>query len=180
MITTRIALAACLGLLGAGCSPPRDEVAGLSARRAALPLQASRGACAFHVTAIDDQREAQDLGHLGSTRIDGKGFADWFADGIASIPGYTQAQAQAPAPTTIRIQVLKAYMQGLATLKSAHLVVRLQIVSEGLPTAVHTYRGVDGSMNWRGAEGEIQSAFDRALLDLRAQIAADLQQRCKA
>lgn len=162
-------------LLLAGCAS--DKVAGLHRRTAAAQLPPTAPACAFSLGGIDDQRDAQSLGQMGRTHIDGAGFDGWFRSGIASIPGYTR-DAGAPA---IRITVLKAYVHGLVTLKSANLVVRVQFPPEGsgATTTTKTYRGFDDSMNWSTSASEIQEAFNTALDSLTAQIGTDLKKRCK-
>jgi hypothetical protein len=178
------ALAAAL-LLVAGCAS--DEVTGLQRRTpvaapSAAPTAAS-SACAFSLGGIDDRRDAQSLGQMGRTHIDGAGFDGWLRNGMASIPGYTR-DAGAPA---IRITVLKAYVHGLASLKSANLVVRVEFPAQGAGAAgtvakaatSKTYRGFDDSMNWSTSQAEIQEAFNAALDSLAAQIGADLKQRCR-
>ncbi|RST50435.1 hypothetical protein [Variovorax sp. DXTD-1] len=157
-----------------GCAS--DKVAGVQRRTGTAPPADATSACPFTLGAIDDQRDVRSLGQLGRTHIDGEDFNEWFTGGITAIPGYTRDRA-APA---IRISVLKAYLQGLATLKSANIVVRVQFARDGAPAATRTYRGFDDSMNWSNSEGEIQTAFDRALNDLTAQIGTDLKKRCKA
>ncbi|WP_418124420.1 hypothetical protein [Variovorax sp. 160MFSha2.1] len=162
-------------LLVAGCASER--VTGLQRRTAAAQPGTSVPACPFSLGAIDDRRDAQSLGQMGRTHIDGVGFDEWFRAGIASIPGYTR---DAAAPT-LRITVLKAYVHGLITLKSANLVVRVQLPPDGSSAATtKTYRGFDDSINWSTSESEIQQAFDAALDNLTAQIGADLKKRCRA
>jgi hypothetical protein len=161
-------------MLLAGCAS--DQVTGLQRRTAAAPPGPALPACAFSLGAVDDQRDAQSLGQMGRTHIDGAGFDAWFSNGIASIPGYTR-DAGAPA---IRITVLKAYVHGLVSLKSANLVVRVQFSPEGSgATTTKTYRGFDDSINWSTSQGEIQEAFNTALDSLTAQIGADLKKRCR-
>jgi hypothetical protein len=76
--------------------------------------------------------------------------------------------------------VLKAYVHGLVSLKSANLVVRVQFPANGTAAAMtKTYRGFDDSMNWSTSQGEIQEAFNTALDNLTAQIGTDLGKRCK-
>ncbi|QNK71176.1 hypothetical protein [Variovorax sp. PAMC26660] len=169
------ALAAPL-LLVAGCAS--DKVTGLQRRAAmAAPQGPTASVCAFSLGGIDDQRDAQSLGQMGRTHIDGAGFDAWFRSGIASMPGYT-GDAGAPA---IRVTVLKAYVHGLASLKSANLVVRVQFPPDvqGAGATTKTYRGFNDSMNWSTSESEIQEAFNTALDSLTTQIGADLKKRCK-
>jgi len=157
-----------------GCAS--DEVTGLQRRSATAPPSPASTACAFSLGALDDQRDAQSLGQMGRTHIDGAGFDGWFRNGIASMPGYTR-DAGAPA---IRITVLKAYVHGLVSLKSANLVVRVQFPANGTAAAMtKTYRGFDDSMNWSTSQDEIQEAFNTALDNLTAQIGTDLGKRCK-
>lgn len=159
----------------AGCAA--DHVAGVprSAPRNSSPAGTFATACAFNLEAIEDRRETPELGHMGGTRVGGEGFARWFADAMATMPGYTRERTA----RTLKVIVLKAYIQGLATLKSAHLVVRVQSAQDGQSWNPRVYRGADASMNWANTEAEIQEAFARALADLTAQIAADLQASCK-
>ncbi|MDP9604444.1 UNVERIFIED_ORG: hypothetical protein J2W38_004242 [Variovorax paradoxus] len=162
-------------LLVAGCAS--EKVTGLQRRTAAAQPGAPAPACPFSLGGVDDRRDAQSLGQMGRTHIDGAGFDDWFRAGIASIPGYTR---DAGAPT-MRITVLKAYVYGLVTLKSANLVVRVQLPPDGSGEVItKTYRGFDDSMNWSTSESEIQQALDSALDNLTAQIGADLKKRCWA
>ncbi|MDH6592765.1 hypothetical protein M2165_002654 [Variovorax sp. TBS-050B] len=161
-------------LLASGCAS--DRVAGLRRPGAGAPQGATAAtpACAFSLGGIDDRRDAQSLGQMGRTHVDGAGFDEWLRNGIASMPGYTPDAAPA-----IRITVLKAYVHGLLTLKSANLVVRVQFPPDAAGAATRTYRGFDDSMNWSSSESEIQQAFDAALHNLTVQIGADLNKRCR-
>jgi hypothetical protein len=171
-----VACAAAACALAAGCAAERVAGVKPSTAQPARTPAAETGACRFTVTAIDDRREQASLGSVGHTRVDGEGFTAWFANGIAAIPGY----AGDGAPIELRVEVLKAYVQSLATLKSANLVVRVQVAAAGAPPRVKTYRGVDGSTNWNSTENEIQAAFDAALANLKQQIGADLDGLCRA
>jgi hypothetical protein len=120
-------------------------------------------------------RETRDLGSFGPIRIDGTGFDTWFRNGIVSIPGYTGESAA----LTMRVQILKAYVQGLGTLKSANLIVRVQIASDRKTGEPRIIRGVDDSLRWTNADVEIQSALDRALATLTGQIGNDVARACE-
>ena len=155
-----------------GCAA--DKVSGVRPA-AASPAAAAAGAhaCPFTVEAIDDKREAEDLGIMGRRRVGGENFASWFKSGVAAIPGHTAK----PAPVKVHIEIVKAYIQGLDTLKSANLVVKMRM-DDAKGTTQKTYRGVDSSMNWWNSESEMQAAFDAALADLQRQLASDLAASC--
>jgi len=170
---TAITVACMAGL--AGCAA--DRVQGVKPGQAAATAPAGPvPSCRFSVKAVVDSRDQADLGSLFKTRVDGEGFAQWFADGIASIPGH----ATTPAPVELHIEVLKAYIQSLGTAKSANLVVKVKVAGDGAIPSTKTYRGVDASINWSNSESEVQAAFDAALASLRQQMSTDLAGWCKA
>jgi hypothetical protein len=178
VITSRasvLALATAVAL--AGCA---DRVVGIRPEAIALgPAAASAAStpapCRFHVDAIEDRREGQDLGIMGPTRVSGEGFAAWFRRGIAAAPGHSVE----PAPVRVRIAIVKAYIQALSTLKSANIVVKVHLTDAQGAFTEKLYRGVENSTNWWNTEAEMQDAFDAALADLRRQLGADLAASCR-
>ena len=176
-----ISLRACAVVLGAavtlaGCADRAVGIrpAAVAVAAAAAPAAGAPSSCRFHVDAIDDQREGQDLGIMGPTRVSGEGFAAWFQKGIAAIPGHSLE----PAPVRVRIAVAKAYIRGQSTLKSANIVVKVRLTDAQGASTDKLYRGVENSTNWWNSEAEMQDAFDAALADLRRQLAADLAASC--
>ncbi len=170
-----LAVACTAGL--AGCAA--DRVVGVKSGAAAATLPAGPPpSCRFSVKAITDLRGHAGLGTLVNTRVDGAGFAQWFAEGVAAVPGNTAAPGT--APVELHIEVLKAYIQSLGTAKSANLVVKVSVTGEGAVPSAKTYRGVDASINWSNSESEVQAAFDAALASLRQQMSADAAGWCKA
>jgi hypothetical protein len=143
---------------------------------AAAAATAAAGACAFSIQSVEDLRDDKALGRVALTRVDGDHFATWFADGLKSVPGYRPQ----PATVVMKVEVLKAYIQSLATMKSANLVVRVHVAQDGHAPRTKLYRGVDNSTNWSSSENEIQAAFDGAMGHLRQQMAADLAATCPA
>lgn len=180
MIAPRIVAASGASALAAlvlvGCAAER--VTGIktvaASAAAAAPQEGAATACRFSVKSIDDHRDQASLGTVGFTRVDGADFSRWFADGMAAMPGYSREAA----PLELRMEVLKAYIHSLGTLKSANIVVKVTAASDGVQHSTRTYRGVDGSLNWSSSESEIQAAFDRALGNLRQQMSAELAALC--
>ena len=161
------------GLALAGCAA--DRVTGIrAASPSAVSAEAAAPACRFAVKSIDDRRDQASLGTVGFTKVEGDDFSRWFADGIAAMPGYSREAA----PIELRIEVLKAYIHSLGTLKSANIVVKVTVADGGAPPTTKMFRGVDGSTNWSSSESEIQVAFDRALVHLRQQMSAELAGLC--
>ncbi|HSV36643.1 MAG TPA: hypothetical protein VLI46_13860 [Ramlibacter sp.] len=156
-----------------GCAA--DRVSGVPpAAAAAAPVMGAPSNCRFNIEAVEDLREGVDLGSMGRTRIGGEHFRGWFNDGILAIPGHSVQ----PAPIKIRIEVSKAYIQALHSLKSANIVVKVRLTSVQGTSTQKMYRGVNASLNWSSSESEVQAAFDGALADLRRQVGADLSALC--
>jgi len=165
---------ACAGAALGGCAA--DRISGVREAQAqpAAPAAGATQGCPFRLEAVDDARREADLGVLGRTRVGGQHFVRWLTEGIASTPGFTREMA----PVLVHIEIAKAYVHGLSSLKSANIVVNARISGPHGPPVSRTYRGVDSSMNWASGEGEVQEAFDRALQDLRSQLARDLSGAC--
>ena len=172
-LSARAAWPAAIALLLVGCAA--DRVTGVKAPTTRLVVTDSAQGCAFTIRSIEDRREDKNLGTLVRTKVDGAGFVNWFADGMAAIPGHSASGA----PTALQIEVLKAYVHGISTLKSANLVVRVTATGAAGEQRQSTYRGVNGSTNWNSSEDEVQSAFNLALVDLQQQIDSDLRKHCK-
>jgi hypothetical protein len=163
-------------LASTGCSAERVNGLRPSPQGPGGPVPAAMapGACAFSIQSVEDLRDDKALGRVAFTRVDGDHFAAWFAEALKSVPGY---QPQ-PATLVMKVEILKAYIQSLATMKSANLVVRVHVAQHGHAPRTKLYRGVDNSTNWSSSEDEIQAAFDSAMAHLQRQMAADLATGC--
>lgn len=166
---------ACAGVLGCAA----DRVAGVksSSSRESVPATSASAdqACRFNVGSFVDRRDNESLGTVGFTRVDGEGFQQWFIRGIQSVAGYS---AQ-PQSVVLKVETLRAHIHSQATYKVANIVAKVDMSTSGKSPVTKTYRGSDGSINWGSSESEVQEAFDKALKDLKGQIAADIGEFCK-
>ncbi|WP_151637771.1 YajG family lipoprotein [Noviherbaspirillum aerium] len=169
--TTAMALA-CATL--AGCAS--DRVSGVSTTPREIPAKARQAiTCPFHIAAIKDLRSSDDLGSVMRTQVDGRDFLRWFTEGLAAMPGHNRDSA----PVSLRIEVNKAYIQGLAQLLSANILVKVYASGSGGIATEKMYRGVGSNANWWNSEAEIQAVFEAALHDLQRQIGTDIQELCR-
>jgi len=173
-LASRLASALCSTALIAGCGAER--VSGVPVTEPLAPVAGTQG-CAVAIDSVEDQRDATNLGHLGRTRVTDEGFMRWLTDGLKTLPGYVPGGAEA---IHLHVTVLKAYINGHGSMKSANLVVRVrEPTDDGERGWPKIYRGVDDSLNWANAEAEVQLSFQQALEDLKRQIAGDLARRCR-
>jgi hypothetical protein len=109
----------------------------------------------------------------------------WLRSGIENLnrdPRIKFAGDTAPAAEVVALDVelLKAYMLSLPTAKSANLVIRVRFSGRGGATSEQTYRGLDSGMNWNSGAGEMQSAFDSAMVQVLKALDGDIIARCGA
>jgi hypothetical protein len=161
-------------VLLAGCAAA-ERVAGVPAAPAGVHVVAVQAAgCAFNIEGIEDVRENRDLGFVGFTQVGGERFGGWFREGVAAIPGHSVE----PAALKMHVELTRAYIHSVASMKSANLIARVRL-SGGRTPMQRTYRGVDSSLNWSSSEREVQAAFEGAMADLRRQLAADIDGLCR-
>lgn len=175
-MTTRRAFAAMALACATLAACASDRVSGVSMMPREIPAKAHQTVtCPFHIAAIKDLRSSDNLGFVMRTQVDGKNFLRWLTEGIAAMPGHNRDSAT----VNLRIEVNKAYVEGLAQLLSANIILMVYASgSEGVVTE-KMYRGVGSKTNWWNSEAEIQAVFEAALYDLQRQIGTDIQELCR-
>jgi hypothetical protein len=131
--------------------------------------------CRFSLESVTDRRGHSGLGTLAWTHVQEGDFMRWFGDGVRAVPGFTEG----PTPVKVRLEIVKAYIQSLGTLKSTNLVVAVHITGEGLAPSTKVLRALDESMNWNSTEAEIHAALDRAMDQLQSQLLDEVNGACK-
>ena len=154
----RGAAAVALGLLLSACASERVQGVAAQPLPAPAPPETS-GPCRFALHTLQDRRSQADLGLLVRTQVDGSGFVEWLEQGLRALPEHRAGDTS----QTLRVEVLKAHIESLATLKSAHLVVRVESTLAGGRKTQRIYRGADNSVNWNNSQAEIQEAFGAGL-----------------
>jgi hypothetical protein len=170
----RLVLIATAALVLCGCAA--DRVSGVPPRTPVASAPASAAApCTFSIESLKDERADDGLGSLGRTKVSGDGFMPWLNDRLAQLPGHVDQHGD----VAVRIDLLKAYVQAIYSLKSANIVVRVEVAKAGGPAvSSKTLRGVEGSTNWNSTESEVQAAFEGAWSDLRPQVEDQLRGAC--
>ena len=148
---------------------------------------ARRHTCDIQLTGIADRRpNAGEIANLNEYNIHHKDLVGWLRSGLKSLEQQGIFIQPAPAGDVpadrprIDVELLKAYMQFLATSKSANVVIKVAIERPKEPPVSRLYRGRDTSVNWWHSETELGSAFDTALRDALKRLAPDLLALCPA
>lgn len=148
------------GCAAAFIGVPPQELRTTVETAAALPAT-----CPFSIERIEDRRSDRSLGFLDERHVADNGMLDWLSQSIAALPG----SAPAPAPRSIRVDLLKAYVYRSGPLVITSLVVQVGFVSSGTTHEV-AYSGVDRLSPFVVTDRGLQMAFDRAMTSLVTQI----------
>jgi hypothetical protein len=143
--------------------------------------EAPHGApCRVRLAEITDERvDAQSMGDIGGRPIRADTLA-WVRSGLASLDGggqITIVQAE-PADLALKVELLKAYVISITTVKSANVVLRVRYAhgSSGLDDRI--YRGSEVGPNWMSTTGETEAALNGALSQVLDTIREDTLTRC--
>lgn len=90
------------------------------------------------------------------------------------MPGHSET----PAALHLQIDLLKAYVQGLSTLKTANVVARVRYGIGEATLEDHVYRGTRDGTNWFNTDSEWLTTFASAQQNLLGKIANDIGRLC--
>lgn len=165
-----------LALLGAACSGTGPVVvpAQFVVPSRTPPVVRARAqppaACGLQVASVKDLRaDLTSLGNLGPREVRADDFAGWVRGGL----DHGLRKPGPAAVVSIDAEILVAYVHGLASTKSADIVLRMRYSRDHQPVGEKVYRGASTAMNWDSSEHEIRNALAEALAALVVQVSAD-------
>lgn len=188
-------LAALLATASSGCvtAPVRLGHAQLASGRAVRAQGRAespepRGGAALPVVLFEpvvDGRAAgsEELGAIGGRPFSAGELVTWVDRelsglGTASFTVARQPPAGGPPALTVRLRVLKAYVQSVNVTKAAVVVLQAQLEQPaGAAPVTRTVRGQHASLNWASGEGEVTEALREALDACLDQLRADVESR---
>jgi hypothetical protein len=168
-----------------GCVPKPIEIRPQPLPPAQEAQKATARSCAVTVAEIKDVRsDQQTMGNLGGRPLYVTDAAAWVRAGIAArrTPDpvrYGDSLAAHPDEPTLKIELIKAYIITITSVKSANVVLRVTRSQNGSEPQTQIYRGRDTGLNWAASDDEAQGALDAALSDALDRMETDMKMRCQ-
>jgi hypothetical protein len=137
--------------------------------------------CRLALGEVKDIRPDASMGAMGTQVVQVADPAAWTRDGLGALSlnhALEIVPADAHPDLTLKVELVKAYVQAMNTAKSATVVLRVGFV--GRDAAPKIYRGVHTATNWINGAGEMQGALKFALDDAVRQLSADAPGLCAA
>jgi hypothetical protein len=140
-------------------------------------------ACRVFIGDVRDLRpDPQSMGSISLRTVHAGDSAGWVRSGLQTLDRDKRlriAGTAADADLVLDAEILKAYIMSITTQKAANVVIRVRYSRHGVAEGDAIYRGALNEVNWIGGDDETQGAFDDALSQVIAAVAADTAKRCK-
>ena len=170
MSHARSAALALLVSVQVGCGVPVKQTHSL----AALPPAGQariRESCDFWLASVDDRRSpAQRESWHGAQRVE----LDAVAEGVRAILRSAQLPESGQPGRQVSIEVLNAYLDTVAGMRSFNLVMRVEHANGGAWIA----RGRSVNVPWTNSQASVRQSLADALADARTQLVEGLMLRC--
>ena len=155
-------------MLPAEFAPPRSMAV----------ADAGSGLCPVQVGELKDLRSNPAvLGSIGKREVLADDMTSWVRTGLEYLLATPRADPAA-AGLTLDVDIVHAYIQGVAWSKSANLLLRVRFRRGVATLGQGAYRGASTSLNWTSAGAEARGAFDLALRDLVQELRTDTARYC--
>lgn len=175
LLFTGMILAGCAGrppiVLPAQFEPPHIKVA----------PAAPGPQCRLHIAEVHDARDdTHFMGQLGDRPVRATDSVAWVRSGLASLSRNSRIVLEGTDAPDVeaRVDLIKGYVQGAASTKTANVVLVASLHSGREPDSRKTYRGGEEGPDWAASEEEALGILNLALADALRDIAADVLARC--
>ncbi len=156
-------LAFAVGLLAlvSGCQVNTVRLDGGFQPPSSKRYKVTKAKCDVHLAEFVDSRQTKSLGRVGLTFVDSD-VTQW---ALNALDFYDISKKNIEAPVSLKVSLIKAYIQALPSTMSANVVFKVQIKPYGANAyAKHRYfRGAEVDVNWNSGEGEIELAMNKAM-----------------
>jgi hypothetical protein len=136
--------------------------------------------CRLAVGEVKDIRADASMGAMGRHVVGMADPAAWMRDGFKALKEnrlLDLVAADDRPDVTLNVELVKAYVEPLATAKAATVVLRVTYAGRSA-AGPKVYRGVHNATNWANTEGEMEGALTLALGEAVNQVRADATEAC--
>jgi hypothetical protein len=138
--------------------------------------------CRLAMGEVKDIRADASMGAIGNSVVKVADPAAWTRDGFAKTLADNQTLDIVAADTgpdeTLNVELVKAYIEQVNTVKSATVVVRVTYAGRSA-AGPRVYRGVRTGTNWWNTESELDGAMALALDQAARSVSADASAACR-
>ena len=136
--------------------------------------------CRVAVGEVKDIRPDPTMGTLWKTVVAVPDPAAWTRDGFKGLSENDMIElvpADSHPDVTLNVELVKSYVEALATAESATVVLRVTFTGRS-PAGPKVYRGVQSSTRWTNGQSEAQGDLGTALGDAVKLVSADVTNAC--
>lgn len=185
MVRMKTAILAGTTLATVGCIGPPAKLDLKSSTPAKIQVsESSIGSRAVVlITRVEDARQDKEsLGSVAGRTFGNTPLEPWVEQellgmGTGLFVAVTKPLPNSPASLHLKARILKAYLSGLSTSKTAAVVIECEFITPTGSGDTRIYRGQYQSLNWNSNEDEATNAIRQALNRCVDKIRADLDAR---
>lgn len=170
-----------------GCATPATQPLRFVAETREAGFTDTSGMCTVSVRSIDDVRyPSNSFGSSANFDLFAKSVPIWVRSALASLDGpkrkvllpQTSSSDTTAATLVMSVRIHKAYVEGLASSKTAHVVLSSKFERHEKVLATEFYRGSDTSVNWTGSADEVEHAMNSAMNSILRAMQMDMNRYC--
>jgi hypothetical protein len=182
-------LAACILVLLGACGTHATRPMNFVADSSQEVSTGGTGTCVVRVRSVEDLRDsASSFGSSANFEQFALHVPEWVTTAVASLDRPkrklllegTEAQGAEPDVLTVTVRIHKAYIQGMATSRTAQIVLSNQYEQSGKALGTKFYRGSDTSVNWSNSADEVETGMNAAMNLALVAMDRDLDRYCAA
>jgi hypothetical protein len=170
-----------------GCATPATEPLRFVAETRNDGSADTSKACVVYVRSVDDVRNpASTFGSYSNLDLFAQTVPSWVRSALVSLDGpkrkvvlaQTDSRDTTADSLVMFVRIHKAYVERLASSKTAHIVLSSRFERHGKTLATEFYRGSDTSVSWTGSADEVENAMNSAMNSILGPIRMDMERYC--
>lgn len=170
-----------------GCATPATQPLRFVAETQVDGFPDTSKECILYVRSIDDVRNpSSTFRSYGNLGLFAQTVPTWVRSALASLDGpkrkvvlpETDSSDTTGASLIMLVRILKAYVERLASSKTAHIVLSSSFERHGKILATEFYRGSDTSVSWTGSADEVEHAMNLAMNSILGAMRMDIDHYC--
>ena len=174
-------------VLVVGCATPATQPLRFVAETRSDGSADTSKDCMVYVRSIDDVRNPPStFGSYSNLDLFAQTVPSWVRSALASLDGpkrkvvlpQSDSGDTTADPLVMFVRIHKAYVERLASSRTAHIVLSSSYERHGKVLATEFYRGSDTSVSWTGSADEVEHAMNSAMNSILSAMRIDIDHYC--